>query len=497
MKTPFHFPLTLSRSPSRPPAANAEESPEDAVLDQLRQTASQDQAPGCWMLLGEPGSGKSLLLDRWFRRWFADGVTARPGLAVPVLVRLRDLVLEDLQAGPALADRLWRRGIAFARQAGMPAGIKTLYRTGRGRLWRPVWLLDGLDEIRAAPLIEPLFRALADLPGTRLITCRSAVYQELRPVTRVWLTPDREYHLPGLTPPDQLAFLTQALGGPATRARDLHGRLQASPALRPLANNPLMLRLIASISGRAPLPRSRAAFYRDAEAGLRRCHLEDQRQGASDLPEFDDALNHLAATMGLDHAVTDLSGLRDACRAATATEPEAEALAEALTTTGLIRIAGPGAAIRFLHPALQEYHVAGAWAARPLAEVLAYGWCRPRCHETLALLLSRRAGGSAEGMVAVDATLTNFVTRALARHHEHPEYLGRLKQSPLRTVLHLIGRAALPLDRLPAFSAFLEPALAHSARIRLALAAYPETPPDDPGPLLEDLLIGPPDATPA
>src|SRR3954454_10311321 len=45
--------------------------PEAQVLHRLRQ-AARHHHPKLWLVLGEPGAGKSRLLEEWFRGWASD-----------------------------------------------------------------------------------------------------------------------------------------------------------------------------------------------------------------------------------------------------------------------------------------------------------------------------------------------------------------------------------------------------------------------------------------
>jgi predicted NACHT family NTPase len=71
-------------------AVEYEEYPAARVLEDFRRAAAAGQARRPWVILGEPGAGKSTLLQRWFDTWAAELLEPRLGLAVPVLVRLRE-----------------------------------------------------------------------------------------------------------------------------------------------------------------------------------------------------------------------------------------------------------------------------------------------------------------------------------------------------------------------------------------------------------------------
>jgi hypothetical protein len=164
--------------------------PEARVLERFRQAAERG-VTRLWVVLGEPGAGKTRLMDAWFQRWASDAGPPRLGMTLPVLVRLRRL--KKMNPEPdldGLADRLWalaveERGL-LEREAAAP------YRLQACRMFRPAWMLDGLDEV--PDLLGPdLFAAMAALPGAKLLTCRSAVFQSHRPSTAPYQEQAGEY----------------------------------------------------------------------------------------------------------------------------------------------------------------------------------------------------------------------------------------------------------------------------------------------------------------
>ena len=104
------------------------------------------------LVLGEPGAGKSSLLAHWHATWLAALPPPRLGLPVPVLVPLRQGEAGALAGRPEEdADRLWESRGARDHD-GTPAGA--CYGL-LPRLFWPVWLLDGLDELPAPNLAAP------------------------------------------------------------------------------------------------------------------------------------------------------------------------------------------------------------------------------------------------------------------------------------------------------------------------------------------------------
>jgi predicted NACHT family NTPase len=199
-----------------PSGEDHEQHPEGQVLAALRSAAAREHAR-LRVVLGEPGAGKSRLLEEWLRRWAADLGEPRLGLPIPVLVRLRALRPEDLGLDrDGLADLLWERGCDERGLLSEPRD--GFYRAGAARLFRPVWLLDGLDEVPPALLGPDLPRALAALPGLKLATCRTAVFRSLREAFAPYQEPRSEYEILPLAPAEWRAFLTARLRDPARAA---------------------------------------------------------------------------------------------------------------------------------------------------------------------------------------------------------------------------------------------------------------------------------------
>jgi len=314
---PFYYPLTLGIRQSKPvdtksgklPANQSyetwregvarseyvyEEFPETQVLTRLQQCAPVRRTR-LWLILGEPGAGKTTLLETWFTRWAKQLASARLGLVVPVLGQLRSLQVERTpQDNEELADLLWALGLngrALLEDQG-----RAIYRRDRVRCFQPLWLFDGLDEL-CPPPGEQFYQALVNLPGLKVLSCRTAVYETLR-----WEADrykDQEYELLGLKPLDQQRFLTHALSGDAHRAEALHENLLRNAQLRLLAGNPLMLSLVAQVSDHITLPVTRAAFYQAAVSELWRRRLTNHPEAHFRTHERDQVLTNLAERMGM------------------------------------------------------------------------------------------------------------------------------------------------------------------------------------------------------
>jgi predicted NACHT family NTPase len=361
---PFYYPLTLGIRQSKPIDGNSDKLPvhqsyetwreglarfeyiyeefaEVQVLTQLQQRGPW-RRNWLWLILGEPGAGKTTLLEAWFTRWATQLATARLGLVVPVLVRLRSVQAEQTpQDSEEFADQLWALGLS--EQALLERQGESIYRRDRGRCFQPVWLLDGLDELRPPPG-EQFYQALVNLPGLKVVSCRTAVYEIFR--REVDRYKEREYELLGLKSSDQHVFLTQSLNGDSRRAKVLHDRLQHNSQLRLLAGNPLMLSLIAQVSDHIELPATQSEFYKVGVSELWRRRLARHPDAYLRTRERDEVLTELAERMGMAQIEAPLAWLEEAT--SRVANPESRLLIEYLLDAGLVRL-HPWEQVDFVH----------------------------------------------------------------------------------------------------------------------------------------------------
>jgi hypothetical protein len=244
---------------------------------------------------GEPGSGKSTFLQELVIEWTRTTPPLRLGTRVPVVVRCRDLALEDVERRDpdVLPDRLW------SRRAPLPPETAQArpFHASPGRTWEPLWLIDGLDELPGNVLDETLCHRLAALPGYVCATCRTAVAHAEGRAFRGSVTGRQGIELLPLSPDEQKSFLVSYFGGDEKRAAVLHSRVQDNAQLREISGSPLLLKMIAEF-GEVQLPASRAGFY--AEAVIQ---LWERRVKGADRdrlqPFRDGALAALAGSMAL------------------------------------------------------------------------------------------------------------------------------------------------------------------------------------------------------
>jgi hypothetical protein len=409
-----------------------------------------------WLILGEPGAGKTRLLEHWHATWVQALLRPYLGMKVPVLVRLRDVPRDAFKGDPsAVADTLWDRGLAVGWSQARGTAAEAVFAL-HSHVFTPVWLLDGLDELASPIADRGLWHSLRALPGEAALTCRTAVFQAARAEIKDLIA--TEWRILGLKPtPEQVDFLAEAYADekidPAC-AEEMVRDLNANASLRSLAASPLILRLVAEAGPRLKLPATRASFYEAATNALWERRLRDRPELIDLAPERDATLAKLAATMGLAATEAPKGALHQ-----TGARPD---LREALRQSGLLTFNDRWNQVGFRHLTFQEYHLARAFLPRPFRDVLNDYWSDARYEETLALLVALHAGEGRARMV--EAELCDFVASDLPR----PRLLGR---SPLRTILHLLSRAAVsPSIALP-IELKDQPGL-----LRLAIACDPLTP---------------------
>ncbi len=434
---------------------------EDILLRLMRGDPALPRRP--WLILGEPGAGKTKLLEHWHATWLQALLRPYLGMKVPVLVRLNDVPRGTFKGDPgAVADKLWGRGLAVGQSQAKGTAAEEVFGLNP-HVFTPVWLLDGLDELASTIADRGLWDSLRALPGETALTCRTAVLQAAR--TEIGDLIGSEWRILGLKPTrEQAAFLAEAYADEKidpTCAEEMVRDLNANASLRSLASVPLILRLVAEAGPRLKLPATRAGFYEAATNALWERRLRDRPELLDLAPERDATLAALAATMGLA-TETPKRALHQ-----TGARPD---LREALRRSGLLTFDDRRDRVGFPHPTFQEYHLARAFLPRPFRDVLNDYWSDARYEETLALLVALHAGEGRARMV--EAELRDFVAKARVDHASNLPRLRLLGRSPLRTILHLLSRAAASPSLALPIELKDQPAL-----LRFAIARDPLTPP--------------------
>ncbi len=345
--------------------------PTDVAIDALKAIGEHRRL----MVIGEPGSGKSVLLK--YLAWAygcgqLDTLTDRPTVVLLDLYRLSDATLNPDKLLQALVDVFNRNQFPNAKNLvaqGLADGTLML-------------LLDGLDEVNSDVRVH-VVGVIRDLLKTHsqcrvVITCRTAVYDN-----EFYDIVNRKLEVVEFTDQQMRRFLKA--WEPEMIATDksvnqMMAALQERPLILELARNPLLLTLVAYlyVEPAFVLPRSRAAFYRESTALL----LDQRNYKGDDEYQYNRyqadkkrrVLQHLALYTQ-DHS-TDLKDRRSLAAAAVREEirailptldiepKEAATLLKEITDrSGLLMLQmeiDGGEWYMFPHLTLQEYFAAAA-----------------------------------------------------------------------------------------------------------------------------------------
>jgi DNA-binding CsgD family transcriptional regulator len=309
--------------------------PEVVALDRLRAEAAAGHGASV-LLIGEPGIGKTAVVEEAVSRATAADVTVLTGRAEPdegapaywPWSRLLDAGVDGLS--PALLEVREGPGeSAAAARFRVEHATVTALRETAGRLGGLVLVLEDLHW--ADPASLSLLRRLArDLPATGILVIGTAWRMDER------LPPAEVLHLGPLEPAAVGTYLTQQAGGP------VHGTW-ATVVHRLGGGNPLYVRELARLLARGDRLR-RPASPVDLPDGLRR--LVSRRMDQLS-PATRDLLGG-AAALGSD---VDIMVLR-----AAAPEPDAvdRLLAEAVRAGVLVDDPWHPSTLRFAHDLVRQ-----------------------------------------------------------------------------------------------------------------------------------------------
>jgi hypothetical protein len=223
-----------------------------------------------------------------------------------------------------------------------------------------------------------------NLPGVKVLTCRTAVYESLRPTGDRYKA--REYEHLGLRPEQQRAFLTEVLNGRVDDAEARYHAIQHNIQVRLLAGNLFMLSLIAQVPVQKISTATRAAFYEAAVGEMWSRKLANHPDAHFRTGQRDCVLTALAHRMGMEHIEVPLSWLEQTARQVDASTYQA--LIGYLNQAGLVHLQQRGEQVSFGHLTFQEFYLARMLQQGTLQTVLERYWKDARYEETLGLLLS-------------------------------------------------------------------------------------------------------------
>lgn len=319
------------------------------------------------IVLGEPGSGKTMLLRHVVFTYASQGLDNIPGQPIPLYLELNRVGSTDTALMDALIQSIESHN--FPRAQGF---LKAALENGSLLI-----LLDGLDEVNA-PSRPALVKQIGDLSqkykGIRIIvTCRKAVYHgELD----TW----SEQRLEVIEFDDQQIqrFMTSwQKDMPAGKSIEHFFRtLQERPQIMALARNPLLLTMIAYLytDTEFALPHSRSEFYtRSTDLLLDQWKFErnqyktvHKRLVLQRLARY----NQEKAGQAGERRTLDLGEvLREICDILPDLTLPAEVaqplLDEIVQRSGLVLAMDGGQRYQFTHLTLQEYFAARALEADP------------------------------------------------------------------------------------------------------------------------------------
>ncbi|HEY3318909.1 MAG TPA: HEAT repeat domain-containing protein [Planctomycetota bacterium] len=230
--------------------------------------AINDPAQRRCVVLGDPGSGKSVLLEYLSLQWAEHPPAERGGRPIPLLIELKTYAdnlakgtsacfLDYLDHGSGIVSQLDRKELDI------------LLRRGQAML-----LLDGLDEIFDQPTRQQVAQDLAAFatryPDAQLVvTSRIIGYDLVAPLLRD--ASFKHWMLQELDETQQEQFIQHwhllAYADATDRAEKtcrLRDSIANSAAIRELAQNPLLITLMALLNRHRELPRDRNELYERA-----------------------------------------------------------------------------------------------------------------------------------------------------------------------------------------------------------------------------------------
>ena len=234
------------------------------------------QLTGTMFIIGDPGSGKSTLVNWIAREAIRD---ARFPFLLPLLVRLREYGIKR-SGGGLLAHALRRSGVATDSQVSL--WTSALNRMAKHDRQSVILLLDGLDELPRsdASLRQQILEEIEEL-GRHfcvIVTARPAA------VTPEVSRRSRACRITDLSPAASDRLLENWCHSAKMMPNQINGliaQINANPDLQRMGRNPFLLTCLCSIaatstSGTLSLPFERAEIYKRCLEVIKKQHYPKQ-----------------------------------------------------------------------------------------------------------------------------------------------------------------------------------------------------------------------------
>lgn len=319
------------------------------------------------IVLGDPGSGKTMLLRHIAFTYARQGLYDFLGQPIPVYLELNRVE----SAGNSLLDALTKT-LENHNFPGAEGFLKSALENKSLLI-----LLDGLDEVNA-PSRSEIIKQVEDLsqryPGNRIIvTCRKAVYQG---EVDDWV--DQKLEIIEFSDQQIQHFMTSwQKDMPSDKSIEHFIRtLQERPQIMALARNPLLLTMVAYLytDTEFALPHSRSEFYsRSTDLLLDQWKLDRNRYKATHkrialqrLALFNQTQSGKAGERRTIELADVLKEVRNLLPDLTLKAEDAQPLLdEIVQRSGLMLAIDGGQRYQFTHLTLQEYFAARALESEP------------------------------------------------------------------------------------------------------------------------------------
>ncbi len=325
------------------------------------------------MVIGVPGSGKSVLLRYLTLSYAEKGLSRLPTPFIPILLELNKLSQSDLDI-----KSLEKKIIEICSENNFPKAdnfVEQNLKNGHLSL-----LFDGLDEVTddaRSQVVKVLKDFLNTYPKCQvIITCRTAVYNK-----EFYETVNQTLEIVEFNDRQIRRFLKawESEMPPDKSVQQLLKTLENRPQIKTLAQNPLLLTIIAYLYTDTPriLPHSRAEFYTEAIEILLKT-----RDEAKNLPnkykgsEKQRILEHLALYLQTRkdsqtnrRLLSDTEIIQEIKQILPDlnlnTDDVNKILDEIIDRSGLLSRVSGGKRYQFAHQTLQEYFVASVLTNQP------------------------------------------------------------------------------------------------------------------------------------